>query len=183
MTQPETPVPDIAAVAGKLSELEWQLYALVPPLDPPALHWLDSDATYSYCWPCARKARWHEMGNVGEPPAESDWWNRDPIEENIRSGIDGGFDSASSDTPESCEICGCTLQHTLTDYGVSAELSHFAENPGFVTVGPEDSYVISRICMNLTWDGADEQEVAAATKIVEDALSALRQHLLENGGG
>jgi len=176
-----TSIPTIAskltADPDRLRELEWQLYELVPPLDPPPLHWLDSDATYSYCWPCARKARWHEMGNVGEPPIESDWWNRDPIEENIRSGIDGGFDSSPSDTPEACETCGCTLRHTLTDYGVAAELDHFAANPGFVTIGPEDSYVISRICMNLTWSGADAGEVVAATKIVEDALKTVRTHI------
>ncbi|HWU32820.1 MAG TPA: hypothetical protein VN108_08100 [Marmoricola sp.] len=165
----------------RLDALERQLYELVPPIDPPALYWLDGDATYSYCWPCARKARWHEMGNVGEPPFEADWWAHDPIEDNIRSGIDGGFDGSGSDCPESCELCGCTLRHTLTEYGVSAELDHFAKNPGFSSLTGEDTYTISRICLNLTGSGADEREVTEATKIVEDALEVARTQGNPNG--
>lgn len=156
----------------RLSALESLLYAAVPPIDPPPLHWLDSDASYSYCWPCARKARWLEMGNVGDPPWEADWFDRDPIEENIRSGIDGGFDGSSSDHTEACEMCGCTLRHTLTDYGVGQEIDHFIENPVGAPVSAETSYEISRICLNLTWSGADPKEVADAITIVEAALLA-----------
>ena len=166
-----------------LRDLEWQLYAIVPPIDPEPLHWLNSDATYSYCRPCARIARWAEMGNVGQPPIEADWWAHDPIEDNIRDGIDGGFDSSPSDCPESCEKCGRTLRHTLTDYGVSAELDHFAENPGFGHVGPEDSYVVSRICMNLTWSGADPKEVEEDIAIVESALASSRVSSLDGREG
>lgn len=159
---------------SKLDRLEDELYALVPPLDPAPCHWLNSDATYSYCWPCARQTRWEEMGNVGPAPFETAWYYRDPIEENIRSGIDGGFDSSPSDSPESCEVCGCTLRHTLTDYGVESELDHFAEHPGFQVVRDEDSYVISRICLNLTWSGAPVDQVEEAIKIVEDALATAK---------
>ncbi|MGR4893395.1 hypothetical protein ACIPPQ_20415 [Sphingopyxis sp. LARHCG72] len=162
-----------------LDRLENELYALVPPLDPAPCHWLDSDATFSYCWACARQARWEEMGNVGPAPFEIAFYYRDPIEENIRGGIDGGFDASASDSPESCEGCRRTLRHTLTEYGVETELDHFREHPGFQVVRDEDSYVISRICLNLTWSGAPDDQVGEAIKIVEDALATAKAQAVE----
>jgi len=156
-----------------LRDLEARLYEAVPPLDPPYLYWLTSDASYSYCRPCARKARWLEMGNVGDPPWEPRRFESDPIEENIFSGIDGGFEQMNGDHCEVCETCGRTLWYTLTEYGVSEELDGHRENPGYGSVGPEDTYRISRICLNLTWSGADEKEVLEAIVIVESALAVV----------
>lgn len=166
----------------RLSRLEQELYALVPPIDPPALHWLSSDATYSYCRPCAEKARLKELGLSDWPDAGSRYsWERTPeqqaaadLAKEIEQGIDGGFDILSNDCPQSCETCGCTLRHTLTDDGVLVQLNHFEINPGFETVGPEDTYVISRITMNLCWSGAHSELVGAAIQIVEDALVTAR---------
>lgn len=165
----------MSAAHEQLDELVTELVELVPPIDPPFQHWLNpGDASYSYCWPCAREARWHEMGNVGQPPFEADWWQCDPIEENIRSGIDGGFDTLSGDSPEACEICRRTLRYTLNDYGVAEELAHYAEYPGFEVVDGEQSYAVYILCLNLTWTGADPAQVAAATQIVQDALDTAR---------
>lgn len=166
----------------RLSRLEQELYALVPPIDPPALHWLSSDATYSYCWPCAKKARLKELGLAAWPDVGPSFsYDRTAeqqaaaeLVETIENGIDGGFDGLPGDQSESCESCGCTLRHTLTEDGVLDELNHFEINPGFETVGPEDAYVISRITMNLCWSGAHAELVGAAIQIVEDALVTAR---------
>lgn len=171
----------------RLAALETELYALVPPIDPPALYWLSSDATYSYCQPCAEKARLEELGLPGWPDVGSGFtWERTTEQEaaaelaqEIEGGIDGGFEQLPSDCPESCETCGCTLRHTLTDYGVSAELAHFAANPGFATFGPEDAYTVSRICMNLSWSGAQAKQVSEAIAIVQDALQTARSPVVQ----
>ncbi len=162
----------------QLASLECELYRLVPPIDPPALYWLTSDATYSYCRSCAEKARLAELNLEAWPEVGSSFtWERTPEQEaaadqlrDIENGIDGGFDSGPSDSPESCETCGCTLRHTLTPDGVADELEHFALCPGFATFGPEDAYVVSRICLDLTWSGAPADQIEKATAIVKDGL-------------
>lgn len=168
-----------------LADQEQRLYDVMPPLDPESLHWLSSDATFSYCYPCARKARLEEMGLATWPDAGTGYtWERTveqdaaaDLERELEEGIDGWFDSSPSDSPESCETCGRTLRHTLTDYGVIAELDHFASDPGFGRFGPEDSYTVSRICLNLTWSGAPTDQVEAAIVIVEDGLKAVADML------
>lgn len=102
---------------------------LIAPLaiDAPSQHWLNSDATFSYCWPCARKAAWAEVGDGGECPAEPErTWENNKVEEKIAEAIDGGtWYSGTSDTPQSCETCGCTLSFSLTAYGVEYTLEGF----------------------------------------------------------
>jgi len=164
-----------------LSNLEARLYAAVPPVDPEPLHWLFDDASASYCYEHAREALLKAKGLSEWPVKPTGYsWEHTPeqeaaieLAEQLEDGIDGGGDSSPSDHSEACDTCGCTLRHTLTDYGVEQELAHFAENPGFEVLDAEQSYVVSRICMNLTWPGAPAEQVEAAIKIVEDALEAV----------
>lgn len=157
-----------------LRDLEQRIYAAVPPIDPPGCHWLNEDAGTSYCWDCARKAAWLRMGNSGDPPAEPDWSRRTKVEERIRDRIDGPA-SGESDSGEACETCRRTLAHLLTDTGVGQELDHFSTNPitDGDTIDGEQSYVLSRIFLNLTWQGAKPDEVGAAIAIAEAAMSAI----------
>lgn len=157
---------------NRLRRLEGELIALAPPIDPPALHWLNSDATFSYCWNCAIVARGREF-ELG-PLLVVSRWHPDEWERRFFEGIDGGFDGAPSDHPERCEICGCTLRHTLSDYGVAEEITHYLAHPA-AAVSAEQAYAIERICLNLTWAGADAAEVGGAISIVEAALATARQ--------
>ena len=95
-------------------------------LEPPYQHWLageGSDAGPSYCRPCADKAVANGEGEF----------------------VDGGFPGAEDDTCQHCEICGCLLHYSLTDYGVAQELEHFAESPPETPVSKEDAYHIARL--------------------------------------
>lgn len=158
-----------------LARLERLLYEAVPPIDPGHQFWLTSDCSDSYCYDCVDIARGKEF-ELGRPLARYDAWaSHTPYEQRFYEGIDGGFQTSGDDSPRACAICRCTLDYTLTDYGGKEELAYYAENPGFLTVGPEDSYAISQICLNLTWSGAPDEQVDAATKIVEDALKAVIQ--------
>ena len=162
----------------RLSELRDEIVELMPPIDAAPCHWLNRDSCYSYCWPCARKARWNELPSVGPVPEEVDWWKRDPIEELIQDGIDGGWSGSESDHCEACELCGCTLEYSLTDYGRGEEITNFLTYPtADNTIDGEVTYALDRIFVDLSWDGADAQQVADATTIAEQTLAALRSRI------
>lgn len=88
----------------------------------------DDEAT-SYCRDCLKP----EIG-----PAVEDWG--------------GGYGGVESDGVEFCECCGKLLEYTLTDYGVSNELSHFAESDLFDWNDADECYelveVSNGICEN-----------------------------------
>lgn len=139
--------------------------------DPPCQHWLCSDATFSYCWPCARLARWFEMDRMGPPPPPSDWFDRSKTDEEILEGIDGGdWYSGESDTPQSCEMCHCLLRFSLTSYGVAYTMEGF-EAP---SIGPEildnaDAvYEIEQILSHGAW--CEEPELVTALMDVAEAV-------------
>lgn len=168
----------------RLRDLEGELLAAVPAVDPPGCHWLNSDATHSYCWPCAREAAWRELPSIGPAPVEVDWWLRDPMETLIRDRIDGP-QSGESDGIEHCHGCGRTLDCLLTDHGVDEELGHYAEHPiaPDETVDGERTYALSRVFLNLGWEGADPDRVEAAVRIAEDALAAARAGVVAEAEG
>lgn len=158
-----------------LAALEERLYEAVPPIHPGYQWWLLSDASYSYCYDCVDTARGWEF-ELGRPlRAPLPFEHTDDYVDAFYAGIDGGFQTTGDERTRACHICGRTLDYTLTDYGVDDELVYYAENPGFTTVGPEETYAISRICMNLTWGGAPADKVEAAIAIVEQALVAIIQ--------
>src|SRR3990167_1206356 len=66
------------------------------------------DEAMSLCWDCI-----HELF----PEAQSG------------EHFGGGY-CMEEDSYEHCEKCGKLLDYTLTDYGVSSELEHFAEEAG-----------------------------------------------------
>jgi hypothetical protein len=160
-----------------LEQLERELYGLVPPIDPGCQYWLISDAGPSFCTHCVDLARGAEF-ELGMPLTASPF-RETPMERAFWRGIDGGWDSNGDDGPSHCETCGCTLQYSLTEYGLEEELSHFATYPGFHVIGPEGSYTVSRICLNLTWSGAKAEQVEAAIVIVQDAIEAARAGRIE----
>lgn len=157
-----------------LMELERQILAAVPPIDPPACHWLESDAGPSYCGKCAWEARWRELPTFGPAPEEPDWYNRNDFEELLASGISGAIGS-ESDRPENCETCGCTLDYLLTEFGQDEELCHFTDYPitPDTEISGETTYVLSRVFMNLDTPNADKRKVSEALKIARDALVAI----------
>jgi hypothetical protein len=156
---------------------------LLRPLaaDPPPQHWLDSNHAVSYCWPCARKARWHELGNVGDPPAEVDWFRRDVTEQAIRDGIDGGdWYSGTADSPVACATCGCTLAFTLTECGVDYTMEGFEAgtlHPDNLT-NPETVYELQRVFDQGAWatDPNLLAAVAATAAETKSLLAALPAH-------
>lgn len=161
---------------NRIYDLERELYDLVPQAEMPPCYWLNSDGGPSYCWPCARQARWEEMGNVGPAPFETAFYYRDPIEENIRDGIDGGFD-CHADHTEHCETCGCVLSHLLTDYGQEQELDFYEQEGCYVAIDGEGTYLIGRAVMNLDWHEADPKKVAIATRLLEDAIATAKSQV------
>ena len=170
---------DGAPLWEQLQMLEQVIMKGAPPISPPACHWLDRDATASYCHAHAWEARWRELPTVGECPPVPDWFRRSDLEQLMADGIDGcaGM-GGESDHPESCETCGCTLEYLLTDHGQEEELAHFADNP--VEVGDiidgELSYALSRIFMNLDCPGADERKQSAAINLAKDVILAIMAH-------
>ncbi len=174
----ERPIRMLCEVADKLRPLE---------SDPPCQHWLCSDATYSYCWPCARLARWFEMDRMGPLPPPSEWYNRSEVEEEINEGIDGGdWYSGESDTPQSCEMCHRLLRFSLTSYGCSYTLEGFeAESIGPETLAnPDAVYELRQMLDQGAWDKDDEltaELVRTATRVNE--ILASRAALTEVTGG
>lgn len=139
---------------------------------PPPQHWLNSDATCSYCWGCARKARWEEMGLEGDLPAdEGVRFDRSKVEEEICSGIDGGsWYSGESDTPQACETCGVTLAFHLTAYGVSYTIEGFeADSIDAQTLSnPDAIYSLREMLEQGAWvedDNLVDQLKATATVV------------------
>lgn len=161
----------------ELHQLEFEIYQLVPPIDPPTCHWLNSDAGPSFCRKHAWEARWKELPSFGPCPEEPDWFRRSEMEELMADGIDGGPGmGCTSDHPEHCATCGRTLEYLLTETGRGEELVHFADNPitEDTVIDGEQTYAIGRIFMNLTHPGADPEEVGAALKIARDAMAAIK---------
>lgn len=153
------------ALADRIRERVWAICKAVPPIEPPAQHWLDSDAGASYCHPCAIKARAEEFG-FG-PPLQPDWWRRETkLEQAFWDGIDGGFDT-ESDVTEACETCGKTLSYILTDYGVEEELSYYLESP-LVSVRDEDAYALDRLTLNI-FSGSPRKRLLDAAIVVNHA--------------
>jgi hypothetical protein len=176
----------MSALWERLDELENQIVTAVPPVDPPPQYWLSSDASPSYCHDCALKARAEEMG-LTEPPIEPDLygeqWRTDRggyetarnVWREFVEGIDGGFDTSGDDSPRACETCRCTLDYTLTDYGVEEELACFEENPPS-SIDAETSFELAQIFLNLTQPWAEEgapEQLRRAVAIAEQAVSVL----------
>lgn len=164
----------------RLVILERQIIAAVPPVQPQACHWLDSDSAPSYCRKHAWEARWGEMPTVGPCPEEPDRFRRSDFDEFLASGIDGRMQGmpGESDGPLRCDTCGCTLEYVLTDYGVAEELSHFEAYPVRLgdKVDGEHTYALTRIFMNLDRSGADPDKLAAALRLAEDTLTAVQSN-------
>lgn len=133
-------------IAARINERVREICKAVPPIEPPAIHWLSSDASESYCWTCAIVARGREF-ELGPVLSVIDHWQRDEWQRAFFEGIDGGFD-IESESVEACAICGCTLSYILTDYGLEAELSYHADLP-IGDIRDEDSYALDRLALNV----------------------------------
>lgn len=135
-----------ALVSKRIDDRRYAVLEAVPPIQPPAAHWLDSDAGPSYCWRCAHIARGKEfdLGTPIDPPPS---YQRDEWMDAFYEGIDGGFDTTSESTA-ACDICRCTLSYILTDSGVEEELGYWREQP-LMLVRDEDSYALDRLCLNI----------------------------------
>lgn len=170
---------------AQLYRVSREIMAMVPPIDPPPQYWLDSDATFSYCYPCARKARATELG-LAEPPAERDWFERSEADEEFEDGIDGGaWYSGESDSTVACQTCGETLRYSLTDYGALSEIDHFLEFPVSQQRGidGETTYALDRMFMHGDWDGADPDIARNLLTIARDAVPALSKARPTEGEG
>lgn len=110
-------------------DLRTAVCGAAPYLDPPPLHWLESDASASYCRECVIQARGKEF-DLGRPLADPDWFNRSEWEDAFFDGIRGHpyRCAGESDIPESCHTCGVTLDYWLTDYGISEEIDHWSNS-------------------------------------------------------
>lgn len=145
----------------------------VPPINPPAQYWLDSDAGPSYCWNCVIIARGREF-ELGPLLTRPEWYERDKWEDAYFEGIDGGFDT-SSDSSAACDICRKTLSYILTDYGVEQEMDYFRECP-LVELRDEDTYALDRLALNI-WEGSSRKDILGAAIVVNQAYRLLRAHL------
>lgn len=149
----------------RLSNRLHAIMKAVPPIEPPAVHWLNSDAGSSYCWSCAIIARGleFELGPLIKPRRT---YLRDEWEDIYFDGIDGGWD-LQSDHTEACEICHRTLSYILTEYGVREEFAYYLESP-LTVVRDEESYALDRLCLNI-WHGSPRKDLLAASAIVAQA--------------
>lgn len=157
-----------------LYQLERAIIDLIPPINPPATHWLNSDAGLSFCFEHAWERRWQEFPMVGPVsiPRENRF-RENELEEIMMDGIDASYDS-HSDVAECCEICGCTLSYLLTDHGQDNELEHFASIDFLQTNLDGDLvYQLTRAFMNLDQPGADTCKTAEAINIAERVLIAI----------
>lgn len=116
-------------------------------LSPDSVYWLGGDKAdqgLSFCRGCAEK-------RVAKGDGEF---------------ADGGWGSQENDGCCHCEDCGCLLQYSLTDYGVSEELGHFTENPPTSPLTPDVAYHIARIVEA----APDGNEAAALAELAIDCI-------------
>lgn len=157
-------------LAERMRQRLWEIQKAVPPIDPPAVHWLNGDSCNSYCWECAVKARGEEF-DLGVPLTPRRW-HRTDLEDAFYDGIDGGFDG-ESDTTEACDTCGRTLSYILTDYGVDEEIAYYLESP-LTAVRDEDSYAIDRLALNV-WHGSKTPQLLGACAVINQAWRIVTQ--------
>ena len=144
----------------------------VPSINPPAAHWLDSNAGPSYCWHCVHIARGAEF-DLGAPIKQAEWFERqDDWVEAFYDGIDGGFDT-ECDSTAACDICRRTLSYILTDYGVEDEIDYYRECP-LAEVRDEDSYALGRLALNV-WSGAKRSQILGVAVAVNQAWRLLNR--------
>lgn len=162
----------------RLYQLASMIGAAIPRADPDPVCWLNSDATYSYCWPCARDARARELGMI-VTPRHPERWCKNEYDRWFEEGIDGGYHGGGeSDNPEHCETCGMLLAYSLTDYGARQEVDHFLRCPvdkqerlyGFDS---ETAYELDRIFAHGTGDGADPALLRDLLVIADGAIASL----------
>lgn len=133
--------------------LRQQINSVAPELDPPPMHWLESDAGISYCRKCAITARGKEF-EFGPPIRNADYYRRTELEHAFFDGMRSYAHGCAghSDITEACYHCGITLAYWLTDYGISSELDHWskAEMTGDLS---EIAYNIDRLfeCSDEQW--------------------------------
>ena len=155
-------------IAARIHERVMAIRKAVPPIEPPAIYWLSSDASESYCWDCAIIARGREF-ELGPLLTPSEWIRSEW--ENVHfEGIDGGFDLESEST-EACAICGRTLSYILTDYGLEAELSYHADLP-IGDIRDEDSYALDRLALNV-FGGMKRANLLGVAIVVNRAFRSL----------
>ena len=101
---------------------------VAPELDPPAQHWLESEASASYCRQCAIAARGKEF-ELGPLLEANEWYERDAWQDAFFAGIAAYAHrcAGESDITEACDTCGVTLDYWLTDYGIKEELAYWAD--------------------------------------------------------
>lgn len=119
-------------------------------LDPPYQRWLagdNADAGPSYCQPCAEKAVAAGKGEF----------------------VDGGFPGGEDDNCQHCDTCGCLLDYTLNDHGVSVELDHFAEHPPEAPISKELAYHVARVLDSAT----DNPEAIQLARITCEAIDSM----------
>lgn len=141
----------------------------VPPIEPGAAYWLDSDAGPSYCRKCVVLARGREF-ELGPPLVDEAFYHRDELQDAFYEGIDGGFDT-TSDSTQACETCGKTLSYILTDEGVQQEVDYYREAP-LIAVRDEDSYALERLALNI-WEGAEPRMILGVAIAVNQAWRLL----------
>lgn len=156
-------------IADRINERLTAICEAVPPIQPGAAYWLDSDAGPSYCHGCAiiARGREFELGPLLQVP---DWYCRDDWQQAYFDGIDGGFDT-HSDSTQACGICGKTLSYILTDDGVEQETNYYREAP-LITVRDEDSYALDRLALNI-WAGSPRTMLLGVAVAINQAWRLL----------
>lgn len=71
----------------------------------------------------------------------------------------GGYSGGESDGSEVCACCGCLLDYTLTDEGVSYELDHYFETIGWFDWNDADQcYELARIAHGI-YENPDQERM------------------------
>lgn len=141
----------------------------VPPIQPGAQYWLDSDCGPSYCRKCVIIARGREF-ELGRPLEDRLSYYRTDLEDAFHEGIDGGFDT-TGDSTSACELCGETLSYILTDEGVESEVEYYREAP-LCELRDEDSYALDRLALNV-WAGTKRHILLGVAMAVNQAWRLL----------
>lgn len=156
--------------------IEDELLRWVKPANPDPQCWLTSDASDSYCYPCAREARARELRMIVTPPPVP-WYARNEFDRWFEEEIDGGYPGQMpSDSPAFCATCGEMLAYDLTEAGIIDEVAAFLECE-FTQITPAVAYMLDRL-----WDHGRSPEdnpklVVSLIKIGRQALSVVRNSM------
>lgn len=160
------------AIYQRMNARLCEFIEMIGEYEAPAIYWLESDCSESYCLEHGIAARAEEFG-LGLPLDPDRWSRRTKLEDAFFEGLSGSPYGLGSDHAESCTVCGKTLVYSLTDYGTDCELDHFDTADWSRPCPPEVGYELDRAVCN-TFHSESRPQLVKACRIVAQAWRAAK---------